>query len=184
MYQCEAATMSGEVDILVLNNAQFLKAVADTITTGNKSANAYTLIAYQNFIPLFEASKQASEERPGLDIPNTIEGHIRAIDALLQERHDSHGYRRLSWFYLAAILYRATKIPEHDKSLRPEIVVIWQALVDASELLHDICNKSDLWSDTEKGWFELITNEDTGRYYTHTALVPEWMRDYVEMFNP
>src|SRR5579863_8729404 len=94
---------------LSLPEDEFFFFVSKLIRESEPNYQAMLVIAYQNLevnmkVTAEIAKKAIAEKDPSVDVPVTIEEHIRYYDRIKTENRDNEfAVRRLSWFFQASL---------------------------------------------------------------------------------
>lgn len=166
-------------EALKLTDFKYLEAISYTICGSKSVNNAFVVIAYENYLPIYRAVSSIASTCDHEKMPTSIEDQILLLEDLMNRATDEVAKRRFSWFYLAALVMRATEIADENLIYRPQAIAIWQSLVSAGANIKRICETTKIWSDNEKIWFSDLKTEDDGKIYVFSCIAPEWAREYI-----
>jgi hypothetical protein len=181
--------------ILNMSEEDLIDMVFNTIKRGDSSSGVMILIAYKNFDLLLQVSKELKNHNNNKDTLNGVDDYIIMFQKTLSKNHhelkitDEIGERRISWFYLAALLLKATKIAEQNKEYENAVAEMWIHIAESCCFLQNILEKNILWTDKEKYTFLPIESEQDGILHCLNFVVPEWLKnntiitDYAESKN-
>lgn len=166
-------------EALELSEFNYLKAISFMICESNPVANAFVIVAHENYLPIYQAAGKLASSSSSKQLPRTIDDHILLLNRLMKGAVDEITQRRFSWFYIAAMVMRATQIADLNLIYRPQAITIWQSLVDAGGNIRHVLDTTKLWKEDEKEWFSDIKTQIDGRMYVFACLVPKWAREYI-----
>lgn len=169
--------------VLDVNDAAFVSIVKKMLEEAHPAAWTMCVVAYQNLQPMVQACEELSREAKGNDVPADLDSFIRMLCARLEEKLEEIPKRRLGWFYLAALIQRATEIASRKPDLQSDLSVIWIMLARGSENICELLPPNILWSDDEKAYFADIKNEHDGLWYCLQILTPGYLRTNKEMIS-
>jgi uncharacterized protein (DUF1778 family) len=167
--------------LLKLPDNQFVVTVALQIVESGLAENVMVILAQPNFEVLMRLGNELSNHHKNNDLPNDLDGTIQFIGDLIKNTTEEIGFRRLTWFLMAALVKRASQIAEHRTELHKSACLMWARLTEAGQHIHQIAPDIELWSDEEKEYFAEIGDAKGGIDYVYWALMPEWIRKTPEM---
>jgi hypothetical protein len=163
-------------DILRLDERSFVGTVRRMVEAGPQAAWTMLAVAYQNLEPVIMATPELAAKYPNQGMPVDLDGIIRFISAGIGNASSEVGSRRLMWFFLAALVRRATEIASRTPGLQPEVADIWIMISRGCACLPEVLEFNQLWSEDEKTYFDVITTEKEGLKYGLHVLAPSYLR--------
>lgn len=169
----------GAADILKLDDRAFVETVSRTICDGSPAAGVMCLIASENLRPMMGVAFTLAREKRDQRMPADLDGYIRFLADSVQ-RHDADEFarRRIQWFFLAALILRASGRSSVDSSLLQPVVDMWLFLARSGELLAETIPRNELWESTEKQWFQHIRRPADGVSYVLQHMLPKHLKSH------
>ncbi len=177
-----------------LDLCDLMQMLINKLETEEPNAQTMVLIAFTNASSDLRANKSWNEKHRA-DLPTSYADFGRMV-ALLFDKYpptnqgpldiptaDEVKYRRLCWFYQAAILGTASERAHATNTQLNELTRIWQRYIESAKYLPRVVKHNRLWSDDEKEWFGGCTDENS---YVRTVLytvVPKFLWEHDEMLN-
>lgn len=160
--------------ILKLSDNDFVQAAVDGIKAGDPASGAMIAVAYMNLIPIIAVSKRIAEEKNDPTLPTDTDGFIKMLAE--KQHEDEIGQRRTSWFFLAAVLMRATTLANKNKELENRVAEIWIHVAEGCRFLKNSLEHNVIWSANEKQWFNMLKDENDGIKYCVNHVMPKQLR--------
>jgi hypothetical protein len=165
------------VDVLALNDRAFVETVSRMVCEGHPASGVMCLIASENLRPLMGVTFTAARERPAEKMPADLDGLIRFFaDSAERPDADEIARRRIQWFFLAALICRASARSAADATLTEPVVSIWLFLARSAELLAETVPRNQLWDKNELLWFQHIRTRSDGVSYVLRHMLPKHLR--------
>jgi hypothetical protein len=169
------------VDVLNLDDKSFVKAVSRMITEGQLASGTMCLIANENLRPMMNATFELAANRPNQSIPQDLDGFIRYLAAGLDKYSDEISRRRVQWFFLTSLIWRANAKAAADPTLVDLVAIIWIFLAKSGALLKETVATNVIWEEEEKVWFDHIRTPKDGISYVLVHMLPPFLKDHVSI---
>ena len=162
--------------VLRLDDKAFVSFVKNMLEESHPAAWTMCVVAYQNLQPMLQACEELAKEEKFKDVPADLDSFIRMLSARLEENLEEIPKRRLSWFYQAALIRRATEIAAQKNDHQSTVAALWIMLAKGSATLSELLPPNALWSDDEKAYFADIKSQRDGIWYCLQILTPDYLK--------
>jgi hypothetical protein len=161
---------SAAVAVINLSDRGFIGTVARMMAEAPLASGTMVLIALANLGPIMSVNFEMAKNKPGL--PQTLDGFIAFLAASAEKQTDEIAKRRVQWFFIAAMVRRASERAAASPALIDAAAEIWIALAKSGALLAETVPRNALWQDDEKDWFTHIKDEKAGISYVLNHMLP------------
>lgn len=159
--------------VLGLEDSVFVQTVASTMISGPLASGAMCIVAYRNLTPMMSAAFEVGRQTGDGNLPSNLDGFIRFIIKMMDEKPGDVEVRRLMWLFQAALILRATRLAESNDQLVDNVAQTWLALARGGSVLRNALEHNVLWSDGEKECFTHINGEKSGMEYLDAGVPAE-----------
>lgn len=161
--------------ILDMDDAGFVQTTLDSVKAGEPASGAMIAVAHVNLRPIMGAFANYAEKNNDPSLPRDVDGFIR----MLADTHydDEVNIRRTSWFFLAALIMRATALANKNREFENQAAEMWLCVADGCRFLKNNLQHNIIWSADEKIWFDTLKDEKDGVSYCLNHVMPKWLRE-------
>lgn len=163
-------------NIIELEDHSFVNAVSRMVTEDHLASGTMCLIANENLRPVMEATFSSAKAYPQKNLPEDLDGFIRYLARQLAMQSDGILKRRLEWFFLVSLIWRANAKASTNSALADSAADIWVFLSKSGELLQETIVQNKLWEEDEKVWFEHIQTTEDGVKYVLVHMLPSFLK--------
>lgn len=158
------------------NPEDFVNDITRSIKKSDPNSCVMLLVAYVNLDALIETFEKYD------GVPKDIDACIMMLKEMRQNKAGPNNTseeikkRRVTWFYMSAIVKKATLIAENNKDVENQVAEMWVHIAEATRCLRGALDENIIWSTTEKEWFSGIEKEKDGPEYCINIVLPDWLR--------
>lgn len=165
-------------DVLKLEDRDFVNTVARMITEGPLASGTMCLIANENLRPIVDVTFALAKKKPEQGLPEDLDSFARYLANGIERQADEIGRRRMQWFFLACLIWRANAKAATDPTLIEPVAAIWLFLSKSGELLQETIAQNRLWEEKEKVWFDHIRTPNAGISYVLVHMLPSFLKKH------
>lgn len=169
---------SPDLPLLKLDDEAFLAAVCRSVQESNPPSLSMWLVALQNLRTYESLWLDAARRQNTNEFPQTGDGFICWLAVTADSQPDDLGKRRAQWFFLAAVLDRASWVAQRTPRLIDQLASMWVDLASAGAQLPKVYRENRLWPDDEKEWFSHLTDGRSGIDFVLNFMAPNAVRKH------